>query len=333
MRISPDPLTQFDRFLTGPSVPSVDLYLANPCRDHVDSHVLRQLAPTVFVSGGTVIVVRHALGLKHSVECDRIIYVMDDDWRAGLGATDLPMGYRAKLAAVEARAARRFEPIANVIVTGSERLAAKYRARYPDKRVESISPSWPVPPIVSNETVAARRIACLGAWSHRHDMRLVEHALATILEDDPKLEVVVSDNVKPSRALRRMKGLHVIEPMNWEKYRQWLSSQRFDVGIYPLRDTAFNQARSINKVLEYAQTGAVILLSDVWRSQELESFQDAVVMVPNDTQSWTEAIRTAIADMDFRRTATENLRTTVIRLDIDKRSRVLWSELLEVDGK
>src|SRR5690606_19111459 len=108
-------------------LPTPDLYFLHACADLAATGAVARLAPTVLRVGGTLIVFRHAAGLARLPRHDRLIFVADDDWRAGLRDPALPWSYRAKLLAVDCRLGRRAEAAADMIVAASPALAARYR--------------------------------------------------------------------------------------------------------------------------------------------------------------------------------------------------------------
>lgn len=328
MRLTPDILAPIERYLTGPASPTADLYFGWPCAKLISSGTVRQIAPTVFQFEQTLIVVRHALGLRKAVDYNRLVYVMDDDWRAGLSSKHLPPSYRVKLALVEARAARRLELQADLIVTSSDVLAERYRTLFPDKPIEVMMPAWPHPAVKVIQPKRARRVAFLGSWSHRHDFTLIEDALIHALNVYEDLEVVLSGNLRPSVALGQHDRLKIVAPMTWPDYVLWLQQQRFDICLYPLQKTSFNASRSINKLLEYGQTGAITIASEGWKLSGLTEEKNLFVPVKNRREAWVQTLKDLITDWETRQSVADEVQQALLRLNLQHQNWTRWNEIL-----
>ncbi|TMV77358.1 hypothetical protein FGG78_27375, partial [Thioclava sp. BHET1] len=141
--IGEDRFARLSRLLASSSSPTADLYLGFCCADLLRAGILECHAPTVFRIGRTVIVMRHDSGLGRLPRHDRLIYLIDDNWRAGLTDRSVPTWYRMRMALLEARAGLRMERVADAIVTSSSRLAAIFRRLHPDIPVVKMDPAWP----------------------------------------------------------------------------------------------------------------------------------------------------------------------------------------------
>ncbi|HEU4721177.1 MAG TPA: glycosyltransferase [Gemmatimonadaceae bacterium] len=82
----------------------------------------------------------------------------------------------------------------------------------------------------------------------------------------------------------------------------------FDVGLAPLRDTAFNRARSNVKLKEYAAAGAMWVASPVGPYRGMGEEQGGVLVCDDD---WLETLEALLRDADRRRTLTDRARTWV----------------------
>ncbi|TCM75892.1 hypothetical protein [Rhodovulum steppense] len=183
-------------FLAGSSSPTADLYFAFACADRIARDEVRRLAPTVFAVGDTLIVFRHAAGLGRLPPHRRLIYLIDDDIRAGLTDRGVPAAYRLKLLALEWPAVRQFERQADVILTTSARLTDRLCARLPGKPVHEIEPAWPLPSAEPRRSTAdACRIALLMGRSHARDAAPLMRLLGQVLARHPGVELILSANL------------------------------------------------------------------------------------------------------------------------------------------
>ncbi|MBV1868821.1 MAG: hypothetical protein KUG69_13090 [Marinosulfonomonas sp.] len=329
MQLSPGFSDTFARRLTGSTSPTADLYFAWPCADLLKDGVIRCLAPTVYLAGRTLIVIRHALGLQQSVSFDRLIYVIDDDWRAGLAGSGLPLAYRAKLALVEARAARHLEKLADTIVVSSPRLATRYRHIWPGKNVIQMSPAWPLPQSRPAKT-SVRAIAYLGAWTHQRDFGLIAPALKLLLDRHPDVSFTLSANVNAGPFWANHPQTKIVPALPWNDYLAWLIEQRFDIGLYPLRDTGFNRARSVSKLFEYALCGAAVVASDSWEVARNGSLSDAVELVPETPDGWGASIERLLGDPAEVQARVSQTLDGLRQSHATQESRGVWRDILAI---
>lgn len=322
------------RVLGAKASPTSDLYLGWSCADLIGDGTIRQIAPTVFQSAGTLIVLRHDGALDRLPDHDRLILVMDDDWRAGISDPGLPTSYRAKLALVEAAAARRLEACADVIVAASEVLAARYRALLPGRRVLRLDPVWP--PATAKlpcGTGVARRIACLGAISHRADLDLIGPAVIALRAGALPFHLTLSGNHPFPRAWRADPRIEILPALSWPAYRAWMVGQRFDIGLVPLRETAFNRSRSINKLLEYDQFGAAVLAPAGWAGASLGP--DAGLrcgLVDGGAEAWSNAVSLMMQQRGLAHDLAAHNRTAITAAEGQRQQRAFWVQLLNNTG-
>lgn len=286
-----DPFPWLGRLLSaGPSA-SADLYFGFSHADLIESGQVECHAPTVFRLGRTLIVVRHDGGLSRLPAHDRLVLVVDDDWRGGLGDANLPFWYRAKLGLRDGRAALRLEAAADLIVASCDALAAICRARYPCTEVFVIEPAWTGPRAdLPDGTDTARRLAVLGAASHRLDSRWIVPVLRALVEARQGVEILWSGNHPVPTDLEGRTSVTIIPAGNWNDYRRWIGGARADIGLYPLRPGAFNRARSINKLAEYDCLGAAVVGSDIWTSAAEAERAGACLLVPSNPAVWVETL-------------------------------------------
>lgn len=291
MGVRCDPMPWLGRLLsTGPSA-SADLYFGFCQADLIRDGRIERYAPTVFRWGRTLVVVRHDGGLTRLPAHDRLVLVVDDDWRGGLGDANLPVWYRLQLGLREGRAARRLEAAADVIVASCEALAALLRDRHRAARVEVIEPAWCGPRAgLSHAVGPQRRIAVLGAASHRQDSRWIVPVLSALVEERPDLGILWSGNHALPAVLANRADVVTVPALNWDGYRRWIGDMRADIGLYPLRPGAFNRARSINKLGEYDRIGAAVVGSDNWTSAGEAARAGACVLLSPSPAVWIDTL-------------------------------------------
>lgn len=333
-KVRSDPLPVLGRFLSTDASPSSDLYLSGCCADLLESGALERHASTVFRFERTLIVVRHDGGLETLPAHDRLIYVIDDDWRSGLTDRNIPAWYRGRLFLREARAAVRLEPNADVIVVSSDVLALVYRARFPLKRIVVVEPAWAGPEAPAATDLEERkllRLAVLGAATHRRDALWLTPVLTAILEARPSLQILWSTNHSLPKPLAGNIQVVQIPAMDWVKYQEWIARTQADIGLYPLIDGPFNRARSINKLCEYDRLGAAVVGSNNWDAAEEAEKQGACLLLPMDIREWIDRVLDLI-DHPVKIEQLAHLNRLWLSTRGLSRQRMLWEDILPVSG-
>ncbi|MBD3679849.1 MAG: hypothetical protein HUJ27_15800 [Rhodobacteraceae bacterium] len=305
---------------------TADLYLGFSCADLLRTGQIERLAPTVFRRGQTLIVMRHHRGLAHLPEHSWLIYLIDDDWRGGLVDPSLPPLYRAKLLRDEAWAGLSLEKRADIIVTGSEYLSARYRTLRPDTPVVTMDPAWPDAAMPAVADVP--RIAFLGAWSHRADFLFIRPVLEELLETGAEFHLTVTANHPIPACWKYDSRVEVVPALSWPDYRRWMAGRRFDIGLYPCLDGKFNAARSANKAQEYAQFGAALVASQGWAGRHGLG-PERCHSLPDCRQAWSDAV-SGLIDAPNRIAALAGENANEIRQQRPKAAqRDLWERLFD----
>jgi hypothetical protein len=290
-KIRADPFPFVGRLFAGQTSPTADLYFADAHASEVEMGTVERFSSTVFRIGRTLIVVRHDGGLSPLPAHDRLILVIDDDWRAGIRDPSFPLAYRVELVAREWRSVQRLEAKADAVVVSSDWLAMQYRSRYPGRPVHVVEPVWGGRGAdLEDETSQSSTIAVLGAMTHRLDNAWLVPALTALAERHPDLQVLWAGHHMFPRKLADRMHLRIVPAMDWVGYRRWLMTVRAQIGLYPLRPSAFNKARSLNKLGEFDQIGAAVVGSVEWASAREAVAHGACVLVPHAIDAWIETV-------------------------------------------
>jgi len=104
----------------------------------------------------------------------------------------------------------------------------------------------------------------------------------------------------------RLRSTHRYTHVDEVKIEQLVAAEaEFDIGLAPLRDTAFNRARSNVKLKEYAAAGALWLASPVGPYAGMGEEQGGLLVRDDE---WLVALEALLRDADRRRTLTEAAR-------------------------
>lgn len=309
--------------LASPDSPTADLYVANAM-----GSALQRTAPTVFLSGAASLMVRHCSGRGWPPARSRTVFLIDDDVLAGLDCDFLPRLYRQKLRCLEVPWLRRMTRRADLIVAGSEVLAERLAGGPP---VRVMRPYWsePLAPLDHHDDGDGPfDIAFLGSRVHGADLRFVLPAVEAVLDAEPRARFHLSRrHLLPDR-LARHPRVRRLPSGTWREYRRGLDGRRFHVALYPLLDTAFNRARSPNKLIEHAVVGAAPVYSEGWPGLACAGRVPGLLRRPNRVEAWAEAIVMLLADQAARRAIAEDAQVRARGLNDAGAQRLLWREVL-----
>ncbi|MFQ5566707.1 MAG: hypothetical protein ACE5EU_10125 [Paracoccaceae bacterium] len=329
------------RVLTAPDSPTADLYFMNACGDFLDTGGgagVTRLAPTVFASPGACLVMRHDMRAAKVLDerlpgGRRLIYFVDDAVEPGVTDAGLPFLYRQKLRLVERASARRLGRRAAVAVVGSAELARQY-----SRRIETrlIHPYWsePIAGLEHFEPVLGGAgwldIAYLGSAVHRADLAFLWPVIGAVLAAHPGVRFHLAERHRLPAAFAAHPRVVRIPGLGWSAYRAGLAGRRFHLALYPLLDTEFNRARSLNKLIEHGVVGAAALYSRNWGEAWRAGESGAGLVLRNRRDDWLAAIEHLLARPEAMRGLAAGAGALARRLNRAEPQRRLWSELLGV---
>jgi hypothetical protein len=322
--------TLLSRVLSTPNSPTADLYFMNACRDFVGAGIER-LAPTVFASDRACLVMRHAMRAERLPRAGRLIYFIDDAAEQGVGDASLPFLYRQKLRLVERAAGRRIGQQAAVVVASSTELARRFA---PQIETRLIHPYWSEPiagqghfaPVL--EGTGWIDIAYLGGTTHAEDLAFLWPVIGEVLQAHPRVRFHLAERHGVPATLAAHPRLRRIPGLGWGAYREGLAERRFHLALYPLMDTPFNRARSLNKLIEHGVAGAAAVYSrnwaEAWRAEE----GGAGLVVRNERHDWRAAIGHLLAHPEIMYGLAAGGAAVARNLNRAEPQRRLWAELM-----
>ncbi len=314
--------------------PTADLYFANAMAAVLaPGESVRRTAPTVFETPEAVLVMRHDGGARVAWrDRRRLVYLLDDAVFAGLRDPTLPLSYRLKLWSVECAAARRLIPRAAALVVSApevaEALPEDLRRACHD--VFLISPYWSEtqPSLAHFDRPTPWRIGFSGAQTHQAGLRLAAAAMAPLMREDPELRFHLAANHRMPRRLRTTPGLRLAPETSWTAYREALPRQRRHVALYPVANTVFGRARSVNKLIEHALLGAAPIYAESWPRSRIALEAGAGLVAPSRVEAWSEAAMTLRREPERAREIAAAAQALARELNRPDPQRALWARLL-----
>ncbi|MEE8453204.1 MAG: hypothetical protein V3R90_00320 [Limibaculum sp.] len=326
--------TLLSRVLSAPDSPTADLYFINACEDFLGAGGT-QLAPTVFASASACLVMRHEMRAERLPGARRLIYFIDDAVDQGVGDASLPFLYRQKLRLVERATARRIGRRAAVAVVGSAALARRHAPRI---ETHLIHPYWSEP-IAGQEHFGSVLsgagwvdIAYLGSAVHRADLAFLWPVIGAVLAAHPRVRFHLAERHRVPAVLAGHPRVVRIPGLGWGAYRAGLAQRRFHLALYPLMDTEFNRARSLNKLIEHGVVGAAALYSRSWGEAWRAGEGGAGLTLRNRRDDWRAAIEHLLARPETMRDLAAGAGALARTLNRAEPQRRLWAELMGVQA-
>lgn len=153
-------------------------------------------------------------------------------------------------------------------------------------------------------------IAFCGTIAHRDDVPLIAPALRRLLATHMgRIQVISVGCAIPG--LQGIEGYTHYDFVAATAYPQMLSNLRVDIGLAPLYDTPFNEARSDIKYLEYSATGAATIASAVTPYKESIGEDRGILVLENTPEGWAAAILDLVENTNQRQLLADNAYTWV----------------------
>ncbi len=312
-------------------IPTTDLYFLNSCADFVSkglrSAPVKRVGANTFRCENRYLVIRKdsnrilkSLLKKNGAE---ITYLVDDDLWGGISDESLPVEYRTRLQKTLNGPVGDVIDKAETLVLSSPKIGHQFAGK---KNIHYMTPYWDqVPPNDShyNNLDQELRIVHLGTNSHTAGQQFLVEVIDVILKKFPRAtytyfstDAVMGRLDHHPRVIRR-------RTLGWQGYQRSLRKHRFHLGLYPVMDTPFNQARSVNKILEYPLSGCSAIYSADWA----HASEHDLAMSGNSKIAWIDAITEKLSDPDGLRGHYASAIKTYNALNDSAAQRDFWQRL------
>jgi hypothetical protein len=315
-------------------LPTTDLYFLNPLNawrrgDSARPPRVRNLAPHVYTVGRTGVIVRYGreadLDRLRRAGAKRIVYIVDDDFTAGAEDERLPPRYRERLAAFAEGPWPALRDAADTVIVPGSVLAAIY-----GEKARIVPPAWYLPPagLDHHRPSGPVEMVHLGTGSHGADLAMLAPVLAEALNASPDARLTLMCGARVPEPLAGHAQVKVRRPLSWWRYKLALPRMRHHLALYPLADTAFNRARSANKLYEHALVGAASLMSPIPALREAAGGDLATIFVEGDVSEWIGRLKAELADPQGLRQRAEATRARIAATNPLGAAARAWREIL-----
>jgi glycosyltransferase involved in cell wall biosynthesis len=186
--------------------------------------------------------------------------------------------------------ARRLAQGASVIVCGNAELATHFSRWNSSIQIiptavdtDRYSPRVIVEPEIRSSTLV---IGWIGTSGNLCELEAIEPALVAVLARIPQARLrVVCD--QPPKLTSLNQGQ--LEYVPWNAVSEHAEIQAMDIGIMPLRDSAWARGKCSFKMLQYMACGLPVVVSPVGMNAEVARFGDCA-LTPTSCSDWADAL-------------------------------------------
>jgi len=247
-------------------LPTADFYFRGPLRDLIaeadtSADAIRQIGPHCYACGANLVIIRYAapdeLASIAARRWESVRYIIDDLIPAAASSPELPADYRNRLADFAANRLPRILALHPTIVAPSKAILDTF----PDHEGELLDPCCLA--LADNRHMQPTawthplRFAFLGTRSHEGSLDLVTAIADRLASRLPGSTVHLFFGKHLPKHLRGHPSIRNSPPLAWPQFRRWMADAQFHAALAPVQPTPFARARSITKVMDHAEVGAV----------------------------------------------------------------------------
>ena len=209
-----------------------------------------------------------------------LIFFMDDDVLDVHASVGMPWHYRLKLARLSAWKAGWLRRQGTELWVSVPFLLEKYAEWNP----RLVLPSPVSPPS------DVRRVFYHGSATHLAEVRWLRPVMEEVLRKDERISFTIVGGRNVFRLYRGIPRVTTVHPMKWPAYQHFLAKEGRHIGLAPLLDLPFNQARSYTKFFDFTRCGAVGVYSPGGECAGVVSHGVSGLVVKLDQEAWVNAI-------------------------------------------
>ena len=150
-----------------------------------------------------------------------------------------------------------------------------------------------------------------GSASHLMEIKWLYPVIENVLNATNNVTFELIGTAAINRIFKNIKGVHVVHPMTWYSYRDFIQTPGRIIGLAPLLDSPFNHARSASKFFDITQAGAVGIYADSAVYQEKITHLHNGLLVAMQPELWVERILWLVNNPEARMQLWENARRDI----------------------
>ncbi len=212
---------------------------------------------------------------------EQVIYFMDDDLLDLKAHKGLSLRYRWKLYSNAFRFRSWLRKNQVQLWVSTSWLAEKYV----DWQPRIINPDSPY-----RDSPVQKTVFYHGSASHSKEMRWLLPVIKEVLKLDASLSFEIIGDKSVRELLSGLPRVNVLHPMSWQAYKALVSRPGRTIGLAPLLDSDFNNARSFTKFFDITQAGAVGIYADHPVYRPVVEHESNGMLLPMDQQRWISTI-------------------------------------------
>jgi hypothetical protein len=262
------------------------------------------------LNGAVVVFVRYiSPAWRSAIEKARgqmagLVYFMDDDLLDTQATVALSVRYRWKIWRMAGRHQTWLKAQRASLWVSTDALAHKYAPLKPKVVCPSPLPKWS----------PCRRIFYHGSESHRAEIEWLVPVVGAVLAAVPDAVFEVIGDKRVRQLFAGIPRVTVLHPMKWPTYLGLQATGTHHIGLAPLIDSTFNQARSHTRFFDYTRMGAAGIYSESSACAAVVTTRHDGIVVPMDRSAWIDAIQELVSDEGFRSSVVANAQVTATRL-------------------
>jgi len=289
-------------------IPTTDLYFANACMSWASkSPQFRCEGKNSFSNEKSIIICRkeknHIFRRLIKQKNKLFYYIIDDNLWDIEESNDLPLNYKNKLIKLRDGQHSEIIKMSEAVIVPSNILRDKYRER--GYRSFRMNPFWSenIPDVWNFEKLnnhSPLRIGFLGTASHVDDRKFVIQVYQGLLESCANVELTIFGVDGIHKKFLNSKKIKIQKYKNWESYRNIIRNLNFDILLYPILQSKFNDARSLNKIVEHAVCGGLGVYSESWEHADIINSTRIGLTWKNNVDYWVENLTLLSVTRNFQ---------------------------------
>lgn len=159
-----------------------------------------------------------------------------------------------------------------------------------------------------------------GGLPHLNEAKWLQPIIKEVQERTNNLTFVIFGDHKIQSLYRHIPRVTVLERIDWETYRDFLSPYEHTIGLAPLLPSNPNHYRSHTKFFDFTRLGAIGIYTDTTTYGQFITNETDGFLLPNDHKAWVDTIIELAQSQEKRELALTNAQYRVENIQLNKHS-------------